>query len=215
MFNQSMHFIGGEWITPSDKQTIPVINPSSGETFGQLARGNKKDIDQAVNAAQSALDGEWGKLSASERGLLMKKLAAKILESADELTKLEVADVGKPVKQAKADAIACSRYFQFYGEAADKVLGDTIPFMSGYTVLTLREPHGVTAHIVPWNYPMQIAGRSVAAALAMGNACVIKPAEDASFTILYLAKLAQEVGFPKGAINVVTGTWNRSWSSSC
>lgn len=205
MFNQAQHFIGGEWIASSENKTIPVIDPSNGEVFGQLAKGNAQDIDKAVKAAQKALDGEWGKLSASERGKIMKRFSALILEHADELAQLEVRDVGKPVKQAKADSIACSKYFEFYGESCDKILGDTIPFMNGYTVFTLREPHGVTGHIVPWNYPMQIIGRSVAAALAMGNACVIKPAEDASFSALYLAKLAKMAGFPNGALNIVTG----------
>ena len=205
MFDQAKHFIGGEWISSTNKDTIPVIDPSTGETFGKLARGNAEDIDRAVKAAQKALDGEWGKLSASQRGEIMKKFARLIREHADELTKLEVRDVGKPVKQSRNDAIFCAKYFEFYGESADKILGDTIPFMDGYTVFTLREPHGVTGHIVPWNYPMQIIGRSVAAALAMGNACVIKPAEDASFTALYLGKLASEAGFPAGSFNIVTG----------
>ena len=92
---------------------------------------------------------------------------------------LEARDVGKPLRQAKADALALARYFEFYGGAADKVHGETIPYQAGYTVMTLREPHGVTGHIIPWNYPMQILGRSVGAALAMGNAAVLKPGEDA------------------------------------
>ena len=205
MFNRAKHFIGGEWVSSNNKETIPVIDPSSGEVFGRIARGTAEDIDTAVKAAQKALEGDWGKLSASQRGEIMKKFAGLIREHAEELTKIEVRDVGKPVKQSRNDAIFCAKYFEFYGEAADKVLGDTIPFMDGYTVFTLREPHGVTGHIVPWNYPMQIIGRSVAAALAMGNACVIKPAEDASFSALYLAQLAKIAGFPAGSINIVTG----------
>ena len=94
---------------------------------------------------------------------------------------------------------------EFYGGAADKVMGETIPYLNGYTAYTLREPHGVTAHIVPWNYPMQIIGRSVGAALAMGNAAVLKPAEEASLTALAFARIAQEAGLPDGALNVVTG----------
>jgi aldehyde dehydrogenase (NAD+) len=98
-----------------------------------------------------------------------------------------------------------ARYMEFYAGAADKVMGETIPYLDGYTVYTLREPHGVTGHIVPWNYPMQIAGRTVGAALAMGNACVLKPAEEACLTSLALADLAREAGFPAGALNVVPG----------
>jgi aldehyde dehydrogenase (NAD+) len=99
----------------------------------------------------------------------------------------------------------CARYFEYYGTAADKVHGETIPFHDGFTVMTVWEPHGVTAHIVPWNYPLQMTGRSVAPALAMGNAIVLKPAEDTSLSGLALARLAEEAGFPAGAFNVVTG----------
>jgi aldehyde dehydrogenase (NAD+) len=113
--------------------------------------------------------------------------------------------VGKPLKQGRADAVALARYLEFYGGAADKVHGETIPFANGYTAFTLREPHGVTAHIVPWNYPMQIIGRSVGAALAMGNACVLKPAEEACLTALAFARIADDAGLPAGALNVVPG----------
>src|SRR5205085_1774713 len=107
--------------------------------------------------------------------------------------------------QAKADITALARYLEFYGGAADKLHGDTIPYLDGYTVMTIREPHGVTGHIIPWNYPAQIGGRPIGGALAAGNACVVKPAEDACLSILKLADLALEVGFPAGALNVVPG----------
>lgn len=200
------HIIGRDFVPARPGETIPVIDPSTGETFGEIARGSAADVDGAVASARAALDGAWGALTATERGRLMIRLAGLIRDHADELTALEVRDVGKPVRQARADALACARYFEFYGEAADKVHGETIPYQDGYTVLTVREPHGVTGHIVPWNYPMQIIGRSVAGALAMGNACVVKPAEDASLTALKVAELAVEAGFPAGAINIVTGT---------
>jgi len=200
------HIIGRNFVPARPGETIPVIDPSTGETFGEIARGSAAEVDGAVASARAALDGAWGALTATERGRLMIRLAGLIRDHADELTALEVRDVGKPVRQARADALACARYFEFYGEAADKVHGETIPYQDGYTVLTVREPHGVTGHIVPWNYPMQIIGRSVAGALAMGNACVVKPAEDASLTALKVAELAVEAGFPAGAINIVTGT---------
>jgi aldehyde dehydrogenase (NAD+) len=117
---------------------------------------------------------------------------------------MEATDVGKPLTQARADVTALARYCEFYAGAADKVMGQTIPFQQGFTVYTLREPIGVTGHIVPWNYPMQIIGRSLGAALAMGNACVLKPAEEACLTALAFADLARQAGFP-GAINVVPG----------
>jgi aldehyde dehydrogenase (NAD+) len=132
-------------------------------------------------------------------------MSARVAELADVLARMEALDVGKPVKQGLADALALARYLEFYGGAADKVMGETIPFANGYTAFTLREPHGVTGHIVPWNYPMQIIGRSVGAALAMGNACVLKPAEEACLTALAFARIAHDCGLPAGALNVVPG----------
>ena len=128
-----------------------------------------------------------------------------VLEDVEYLAELEANDVGKPLKQAKADAIALARYLEFYGGAADKVHGETIPYLDKYTVYTLREPHGVTGHIVPWNYPMQIIGRSIGAALAMGNTTVLKPAEEACLTALAFAEIADRAGLPKGALNEVPG----------
>lgn len=201
--SDAAHLIGGRWTEPT--ATLEVIDPSDGAPFARIGRGGAAEIDAAVAAAQAALDGAWGKLTATERGRLLSRLAALIARDAEPLAQLESRDVGKPIRQARADAAACARYFEFYGGAADKVMGDTIPYQDGFTVFTVWEPHGVTAHIVPWNYPLQIAGRSVAAALAMGNACVLKPAEDASLTCLAIARLAEEAGFPPGALNVVTG----------
>jgi aldehyde dehydrogenase (NAD+) len=149
--------------------------------------------------------GDWGRSTATERGRILARIGALVLERAEDLARIEAQDVGKPLSQARADALALARYMEFYAGAADKVMGQTIPYLDGYTVYTLREPHGVTAHIVPWNYPMQIIGRSVGAALAMGNACVLKPAEEASLTALAFARLAQEAGLPPGALNVVPG----------
>jgi aldehyde dehydrogenase (NAD+) len=197
--------IGGSFHDAAGGERIPVLDPSTGEPFAELARGRAADIDAAVKAARKALDGPWGRMTATERGRILSKMAAIILERATDLAILEARDVGKPHAQAKADAIACARYFEFYGGAADKVHGDTIPYQAGYQVMTWYEPHGVTGHIVPWNYPMQIIGRSVGAALAMGNACVVKPGEDASLTALMLGKLALEAGLPEGVLNVVTG----------
>jgi len=198
-------FIGGRWRAPSGGQTLPLANPSDGSTLTEIARGGADDVDAAVAAAQAALDGEWGRLTAAERGRLLGAMGRKVLEHVDELARLEALDVGKPVKQGRADAVALARYLEFYGGAADKVMGETIPYLNGYTALTWREPHGVTGHIVPWNYPMQIIGRSVGAALAMGNACVLKPAEEACLTALAFARIAEEAGFPAGALNVVPG----------
>jgi aldehyde dehydrogenase (NAD+) len=198
-------FIDGHWLSPTDQDYLPLENPSTGEIIGQIARGTATDIDAAVAAAQGTLKGEWGRLPAFERGRLLARMGQIVLTHVDALAEIEAADVGKPLKQARADAVALARYLEFYGGAADKVHGQTIPYLDGYTVYTLREPHGVTGHIVPWNYPMQIIGRSVGAALAMGNACVLKPAEEACLTALAFAAIAEEAGLPAGVLNVVPG----------
>ncbi|HEV7479237.1 MAG TPA: aldehyde dehydrogenase family protein, partial [Roseiarcus sp.] len=204
-FDSDKCFIDGRWVEPQSRRRLPIEDPSRGVEIGEIARGESGDIDAAVEAAERALAGDWGRLTATERGRLMAKLSELIKERVDELAHIEALDVGKPLKQGRADALAMARYMEFYGGAADKVMGETIPYLDGYTVYTLREPHGVTGHIVPWNYPMQIAGRTVGAALAMGNACVLKPAEEACLTSLALADLAREAGFPAGALNVVPG----------
>ncbi|MGR3371926.1 MAG: aldehyde dehydrogenase family protein [Pseudooceanicola nanhaiensis] len=204
-FDPAKCLIDGAWVAPSDGGTLPLFDPSTGEEIGQIARGTAADIDAAVAAAEIARDGIWGRTPAAERGRILMRLGKLVEARVDDLAAIEAQDVGKPLKQARADAVALARYMEFYGGAADKLHGETIPYLDGYTVYTLREPHGVTGHIVPWNYPMQIIGRSVGAALATGNACVLKPAEDACLTALAFAALAKEAGLPDGALNVVPG----------
>jgi aldehyde dehydrogenase (NAD+) len=204
-FDPSKCFIGGRWVAPLGGDTLPVENPSDGTIIAQIPRGTAADIDAAVTAAQTALNGVWGKTPAAERGRILARIGRLVLERVDDLARIEALDVGKPLKQARADAIALARYMEFYGGAADKVMGETIPYLDGYTVYTLREPHGVTGHIIPWNYPMQVLGRSVGGALTMGNAVVLKPAEEACLTAIAFAQIAQEAGLPDGALNVVPG----------
>ena len=200
-----LNYIANAHQPSASGRTIPVIDPSDGQVFDALQRSNAEDIDQAVHAARQCFDMVWSKVSAVERGRLLMRLSQKVAEHADELAVIEQRDCGKPTKQAKADAAALARYFEFYAGACDKLHGETIPYQDGYSVFTLREPHGVTGHIVPWNYPMQIFGRSVGGALAAGNVCVVKPSEDACLSLLRVAQLAAEVGFPAGALNIVTG----------
>jgi len=204
-FDPTTCLIGGQWIAPASGETLALVNPSNGSAICQIARGGAADIDAAVQAAEAALTGDWGRMTALERGRILTRIGQLVLERVDQLAALEAMDVGKPLTQARADAVALARYMEFYGGAADKVHGETIPYLDGYTVYTLREPHGVTGHIVPWNYPMQIIGRSVGAALAMGNAAVLKPAEEACLTALAFAQIAVEAGLPAGALNVVPG----------
>lgn len=204
-FTSTHCFINGRWQPGCGAEFLTLSNPSTGDALCQIARGNDADIDLAVVAAQQALSGQWGKSTAVERGRVLSKIGQLVLENVDLLASLESADVGKPLTQARADAVALARYMEYYAGAADKVHGETLPYLDGYTVYTLREPLGVTGHIVPWNYPMQIIGRSVGAALTMGNACVLKPAEEACLTALMFAEIARQAGLPDGALNVVPG----------
>ncbi len=204
-FDPTLIFIGGAWRPCASGETLPVTDPSTGVEMARIARGGALDIDDAVAAAEAALAGDWGVMSAAERGRILLRLSHLVLNHADQLAEMEARDVGKPLKQAHNDVIALARYCEFYGGAADKLTGETIPFNAGFTVYTLREPHGVTGHIIPWNYPMQIIGRSIGAALATGNACVLKPAEEACLTALAFADLAHQAGLPAGALNVVPG----------
>jgi aldehyde dehydrogenase (NAD+) len=198
-------YIDGKWVTAASGETIPVLSPVDGETFGAIARGRDVDVDSAVRAAQRALSGAWGRMTATERGRVLSKFAQKIADNAEALAQLEARDTGKPLTTARNDMAVLARYFEFYGGAADKLHGQIIPFLDGYTVSVLREPHGVTGHIIPWNYPAQMLGRTLAPALAMGNATVLKPAEDACMSTLEIARLAAEAGLPQGALNIVTG----------
>ncbi len=200
-----LNYIANASLPSSSGKTIPVIDPSDGTVFDEIQRSSAADLHTAVTAARDCFDLVWQHITAAERGRLLVRLSNTITEHADELALLEQRDCGKPVKQAKADAAALARYFEFYAGACDKLHGDTIPYQNGYSVMTWREPHGVTGHIIPWNYPMQIFGRSVGGALAAGNVCVVKPSEDACLSVIRVAQLAASVGFPAGAINIVTG----------
>jgi len=198
-------FVDGEFTAASSGDTVPVVDPSTGEVFATIAAGDRADVDNAVRSARRAFDGAWGTMAAADRGRLMIRFAERLLEVAEELAVLESRDTGKPIRQARNDMIVTARYFEFYGGAADKLHGETIPFQPGYAVAILRVPLGVTAHIIPWNYPAQMFGRTLAPSLAAGNATVIKPAEDACLTTVAFCRLAAEVGFPPGTINLVTG----------
>jgi aldehyde dehydrogenase (NAD+) len=199
-------WIGGRQEDALSGETVPVVCPSDGRAFASVPASGRADVGRAVAAARSAFDeGPWGRMPAVERGRLLTRLGLRVEASAAALAALESRDTGKPLTQGKADVAAVLRFFEFYGGAGDKIHGQTIPFLPGYTALTLREPHGVVAGIIPWNYPMQILARVLGAALAMGNTLVVKPAEDAALSTLRIAELALEAGFPEGVFNVVTG----------
>jgi len=176
--------IDGQWRSAVNGQTIEVLNPCDGKPFTTIDRGTSADIDLAVAAAQRALDGAWGRMTATERGRILMKFGELIIQHAEEIALIEARDTGKPMTVARNDIVAVARYFEFYGSAADKIHGQQIPYLNGYNVQVVRVPHGVTAHIIPWNYPAQMFGRTLAPALAMGNAAVLKPSEDA-FCLAY------------------------------
>ncbi|OYX21992.1 MAG: aldehyde dehydrogenase [Rhodobacterales bacterium 32-66-9] len=199
-------FIENELVPVASDVRVPVVDPTTGAVFTELHEAGKEEVDAAVAAGRRALEqGEWGRLAGFERGRLLAKLSHAILDNADELVTLESRDTGKPLGQARADIVATARYFEFYAGAADKMHGETIPYFREFFVATEREPHGVVAHIIPWNYPAQMFGRNVAPSLAVGNAAVVKPAEDACLSVLRMAQLTAEVGFPAGALAVLPG----------
>ena len=198
-------YIGGRWLPARDGRTIAVVSPADGETFDQIPRGGAHEVDLAVAAARAAHDGPWGRMTATERGRVLVRIGEAVLAHEEELAQIEARDTGKPMTTARSDIRVLARYFEFYGTAADKVHGQTIPFLAGHQVSLLREPLGVTAHIIPWNYPAQMMGRTVAPALAMGNATVLKPAEDTSLSALRFAEIAAAAGLPEGVLNIVTG----------
>jgi len=197
--------IGGKQVQSVSGESLPMIDPCSGETFARIAAGGAEDIDLAVRAAQAALEGEWGRTPPVERSRILQRWARLILDNFEELSALESRDTGKPITAGRADITATARYFEFYAGAADKLHGQVIPYLDGYSVNVLRVPHGVTGHIIPWNYPAQQYGRTIAAALAVGNAAVLKPSEDACLSTLRISQLGVEAGLPAGALNVVTG----------
>jgi len=206
-------FVDGQWRPSFSGEQLIMTEPSTGQSIGNVACGTAADIDLAVNAARTAFETSWRATSPASRGRLLMKLSFLILDHEDELTELEARDTGKPTSQARRDIIATARYFEYYAGASDKIHGDMIPYEPGYTAMVLREPLGVTGHIIPWNYPAQQFARSLAPSLAAGNTIVLKPAEDACLSVLRMVELSQEVGFPKGVINVVPGRGNGAGSA--
>jgi aldehyde dehydrogenase (NAD+) len=199
-------FINGEWRDASSGRTLDVVNPATEEVIATFACAGQPDVDAAVAAARAALDGPWGTLSARERGRLIWKIGERLMERADELARLETLHNGKPIFESRqVEVPAASECFQYYAGWADKIHGETIPVKGNFLTYTLREPVGVVAAIVPWNFPLVLTSWKVAPALACGNTVIIKPASQTPLTALALAEIAQEVGIPPGVVNVITG----------
>ena len=185
---------------------MDVINPATEEVCATVASADADDLNAAVEAARAALNGPWGQMSARERGRLVRKLGERLMERADEVARLETLHNGKPIIESRHIEIpAAAECFEYYAGWADKVMGETIPVKGNYLTYTLREPLGVFAAIVPWNFPLLIAVWKIAPALACGNTVILKPASQTPLTALALGEIAVEVGLPPGVLNVLTG----------
>ncbi|MFF0817169.1 aldehyde dehydrogenase family protein [Rhodococcus sp. NPDC003318] len=195
-------FIDGSRVLTSD--TYDNIDPSTGASLGAVVRCGHDEVDRAVRAARAA-QRAWRETSPETRARLLIQLADLIERDAAVLASLESEDSGKPLGQARTDALVCARYFRFYGHAIDSYYGITIPLGPDLHAYTRREPYGVTGHIVAWNYPMQLFARGVAPAIATGNCCVVKPADETPRTAVAIAQLAIEAGIPAGVLNIVPG----------
>src|SRR6266852_988879 len=199
--------INGKWMDAVSGKTFPTINPSTGDAITQVAEADAADVDKAVAAARAAFEkGPWRKMSASQRGLLLHRLADLIEKNMDELAQLEALDNGKPYKVAlTADlplVIACYRY---YAGWADKIQGKTIPVQGRYFCYTKHEPVGVVGQIIPWNFPLLMQAWKLAPALATGCTVVMKPAEQTPLSALRVGELILEAGFPDGVVNILPG----------
>jgi aldehyde dehydrogenase (NAD+) len=199
--------INGKWVDSASGKTFATINPATGETITKVAEADAADVDKAVAAARAAFEkGAWRKMSASQRGALMYKLADLIEKHADQLAELESLDNGKPYSVARAAdlplTIACYRY---YAGWADKIQGKTIPVNGNFFCYTKHEPVGVVAQIIPWNFPLLMQAWKLGPALAAGCTVVMKPAEQTPLTALRVGELALEAGFPEGVLNLLPG----------
>ncbi|HEX8776127.1 MAG TPA: aldehyde dehydrogenase family protein [Pyrinomonadaceae bacterium] len=199
-------FIDGKFVDAESGKTFTTPNPSTGETLAEVAEADKADIDKAVAAARRAYEGKWSRMSARDRGRLLYKLSQLVEEHLTELAALETADNGKPIRESTyVDLPQVVENFEYFAGYATKIEGETIPVPGQMFNYTLREPLGVCGQIIPWNFPLLMAAWKLAPALAAGNTVVLKPAEQTPVTIMELAKLIQEAGFPEGVVNILPG----------
>lgn len=199
-------FIGGAWVASHSGRSYPVFNPASGRVLAHVPKGDAEDVKSAVDSAKKAFeDLAWRQMDPSKRGRLLVKVAQMLRDRLTDFAKLETTNNGKPLGQAKGDVAMAARHFEYFAGLADKIQGSTIPVPGNRLDYTVKEPLGVTAHIVPWNYPIAMAARSIAPALAAGNTVVAKPASFTPLTLLKFAELCKEAGIPDGVVNVVTG----------
>jgi len=199
-------YINGEFVTPQSSATIDVLDPATGDVLARVADANAGDVDRAVRAARAAFDeGPWKDATAQDRGRVLFKLAEIVRARADELAEIETRNSGKPIVEAEFDIADVATCFEYYGGLATKIHGDVIPVPDNAMSLALREPVGVAAQIIPWNYPLLMAAWKLAPALCAGCTTVLKPAEQTPLTALELASSFGDAGLPPGVINIVTG----------
>lgn len=198
-------FIGGEWCHPIDGSFEYSIDPATGRPWARVALGGAQDIDRAVKAAKTALKGPWGKMTAMERGALLRKFADLYQKNAERLAGLESRDSGRALRESLVDVGFHHQWYRWYASVAETLHGKTIPLDDSVHAFTTQLPIGVVGAITPWNVPLMAAAWKLAPALAAGCTIVLKPAEQTSVTSLELAELIQEAGFPPGVVNVVPG----------
>jgi aldehyde dehydrogenase (NAD+)/betaine-aldehyde dehydrogenase len=200
------HFIAGRWTPSSAGRTMESLDPGTGRPFHLFAAGDAEDVDRAVRSADAALKGDWSRVSPAARGAVLARAAILIREAGARLAFAESLDSGKPLQEAEGDVQGAARCFEYYAGLPDKLEGRTIPLGPDHLGYTSWEPIGVTAHIIPWNYPLSTFARGIAPALAAGCTVVAKPAEQTPLTALMLAEILIHAGLPEGVLNVVTGT---------
>jgi betaine-aldehyde dehydrogenase len=199
-------FIDGAFVAPHATDALDVIDPSNQEVIARVPDADASDVDRAVQAARRAFDeGPWKQATAQDRGRVLFKLAQAIRDRADELAELETRNTGKPIGEAEGDVEDAATCFEYYGGLATKIRGDVLPVPDDALCLAVREPIGVAAQIIPWNYPLVMAAWKLAPAICAGCTMVLKPAEQAPLTVLELARSFADAGLPKGVVNIVTG----------
>jgi len=203
-------FINGEFVSARSRDTIDVIDPATCKTVATAPDAGAEDVDAAVAAARQAFDGAWRQTSTHERGRILLRIAAALRDRADELAALETLTSGKPIVEAESDIADAATCFEYYAGLATKIHGDVVPVPDEAMVLALREPVGVVAQIIPWNYPLLMAAWKIAPALCAGCTVILKPAEETPLTILELAKSFADAGLPPGVVNIVTGRGERA-----
>jgi acyl-CoA reductase-like NAD-dependent aldehyde dehydrogenase len=198
--------IGGRRVATADGKTFDTYNPATGEVIARVAEAGAEDVDRAVGAARKAFDGgKWPAFSASKRGRILLKAAALIRARLDEIAELETRNGGKTITDSRGEVLGTAACFEYYAGAGTRIMGETIPVSATGLDLTLREPVGVCAQIIPWNFPIVMAGWKLAPALAAGCTVVLKPAEQTPLTALLLGEILYEAGVPEGVVNIVTG----------